>query len=408
MSEKLAEVYEQYDMEIISTRKGRGSTIINTADGMRILEPFRGSMVRLEQEYVLKQLFRERGCENLDHIIPNREGQLFTCDKYRQPHVLKKHFEGVECDMNVSEDLKRTVAALSNFHKEGMWVAKEFEERWNETRRLKEERRVAEIREALEDGEEMERVAYLYEISQSALEKAVKQEKMYTDNHKNYNELSAFDGEMSIENVKNRFVRHNAQINKIHKFVGRVKRRNSFENLFLEVCQDFYEQGLLCVKMLGEDVTDDRSVPAVLRSSNDILSRHYGICHGSFNQHNVILEENNVDIVHFERFSRGNQLNDLYQFCRKAMEKNHFDFELLMQLFEEYGKLIKLTAADYQYMYVMFSYPEKFWKIANGYYNSNKAFLSPKYLEKLETVIYQEKEKQEMLDAMKSIVFQRI
>ena len=57
MSEKLAEVYEQYDMEILSTRKGRGATILTTTDGLRILEPFRGSVTRLEQEYVLKELF---------------------------------------------------------------------------------------------------------------------------------------------------------------------------------------------------------------------------------------------------------------------------------------------------------------------------------------------------------------
>ena len=90
MSEKLSEVFEQYDMEITDTRKGRGSTILITKEGMRILEPFRGSMVRLEQEYVLKQLFLERGLERLDHIIPNRDGQLFTCDKYRQPYWQSK------------------------------------------------------------------------------------------------------------------------------------------------------------------------------------------------------------------------------------------------------------------------------------------------------------------------------
>ena len=50
------------------------------------------------------------------------------------------------------------------------------------------------------------------------------------------------------------------------------------------------------------------------------------------------------------------------------------------------------------FIYVLFSYPEKFWKIANGYYNSNKAFLSPKYTEKLQTVIEQEREKNAMLE----------
>lgn len=420
MSEKLAEVFEQYDMDMISTRKGRGSTIIELNDGLRILEPFRGSMARLEQEYVLKQLFLEKGISNMDYIIPNRDGQLFTCDKYRQPYVMKKHFDGRECDLHEKDDLLNVVNVMADFHKSGREVALEFEDRWNETRRHKEEMRVEEIRKAIEDGEEMERIAYLYEISQSALEKAIKKEKEHKENSKKTEEIH---DELS-EDVRDRFVRHNAQIRKIGRFVGKVRRRNAFENLFLEVYNGFYEQGLECTSMLANDMyggvldgykcEGDKGcdAPAVKDEMGDnicdnVLKRHYGICHGSFNQHNVIICPDITAIVHFERFTRGNQLNDLYQFSRKTMEKNHFDFDLLMSMLEAYSEKLKLDNEDYKYLYVLFSYPEKFWKIANSYYNSNKAFLSPKYLEKLETVICQEKEKQEMLGRMKTIVFEQ-
>ena len=224
MAEKLAEVFEQYDMEIIGTRKGRGSTIITTGDGMRILEPFRGSMVRLEQEYVLKQLFSEKGLNSLDSIIPNKDGQLFSCDKYRQPYVLKNHFEGEECDMTNPSNITDVVRALSEFHEKGKWVARRFEARWSETRREKEEQRVEEIRKVLEDGEELERVAYLYEISRSALQKAInEEEKQKKENERKLNDNSYID-ESYVEDVKTKFVRHNAQIRKIGRFVSKVKR----------------------------------------------------------------------------------------------------------------------------------------------------------------------------------------
>lgn len=83
------------------------------------------------------------------------------------------------------------------------------------------------------------------------------------------------------------------------------------------------------------------------------------------------------------------------------MEKNHFGFTQLEDIFNTYGEQIELTTEDYRYMYILFSYPEKFWKIANSYYNTSKAFLSPKYLEKLETVILQETEKHSMLEEYK-------
>ena len=37
MSEKLAEVFEQYDVGILGTRKGRGATILTTTEGSFIL-----------------------------------------------------------------------------------------------------------------------------------------------------------------------------------------------------------------------------------------------------------------------------------------------------------------------------------------------------------------------------------
>lgn len=406
MSEKLAEVFEQYDMNILSTKKGRGSTIITASDGIRILEPFRGSMSRLEQEYVLKQLFEERKCSNLDYIIPNKDGQLFTCDKYRQPYVMKQHYEGAECDMRNPEDIIPVIRALAEFHLQGRWVAGAFEDRWRKWCIVKEERRVEEIRKAIEDGEEMERIAYLYEISRSALQKAIESE----DN----NQFEAGDRKDQIEesyisDELDKFERHNAQIRKIGRFVSKVKRRNTFENLFLRVYTDFYNQGVKSVEMLtggiGQDSERYDRRNCSVNFVEKVLKNHYGICHGSFNQHNVIIGEDCIAIVHFERFSRGNQLNDLYQFSRKVMEKNNYDFALLKDILNAYSETINLNSEDYEYLYILFSYPEKFWKIANSYYNSSKAFLSPKYIEKLENVICQENEKKEMLDRMKGIVF---
>lgn len=404
MSEKLAEVYEQYDMEILSTKKGRGATILNTTDGFRILEPFRGSMVRLEQEYVLKQLFLKEGCSNLDYLIPNKEGQLFTCDKYRQPFVLKKHFEGNECDMHNPSDIVRAVEALARFHIYGKRVAVCFLDAWQDAQLEKERKRIAEIKRAIVDGEELERLAYIYEISQNALEEVLDSESMKgteplgTSDNENKKTTRAIDdmgkGKEIDSEIKNTFIRHNKELKKIKNYVTKVKRKNAFETLFLQVFSDYYRQGAQCVERLSHVLNIEQDI-----SGEHTFQRHYGICHGSYNQHNVIMNEEEEAIVHFEKFSRGNQLNDLYQFARKAMEKNHFDFVLLKDIFGAYSVKIELSKEDYQYMYVLFSYPEKFWKIANSYYNTNKAFLSPKYSEKLETVIQQETEKLTMLEA---------
>lgn len=398
MSEKLAEVYEQYDMEILSSKKGRGATILNTSKGTRILEPFRGNVTRLEQEYVLKRILVEHGCDYVDSFIMNREGQLLTYDKYRQPYVLKVHFEGEECDMHVVEDICRGIRLLAGFHLKGQQIIPDYNRAWNLHLLEKEQKRIEEIRQAIENGEELEKLASLYEISEAALENIlgeVASEENSIICNTDQPEITFIEASPKVKSVENLFWRHNQEMKKIQRFISKLKRKNEFEKTFLKVYQQFYEKGLESFHLI-QNLSLEMKDGTVAGRKN-----HYGICHGSFNQHNVILGENQDALVHFERFSKGNQLNDLYQFARKVMEKNEFDFSLLEKIFASYEEWIPLTKEDYQYIYILFSYPEKFWKIANSYYNTNKAFLSPKYLEKLETVISQETAKEKLLNDFK-------
>ena len=48
MNEKYVEALEQYELEIFSVRKGRGSWICETEDGCKLLKEYRGTVKRLE------------------------------------------------------------------------------------------------------------------------------------------------------------------------------------------------------------------------------------------------------------------------------------------------------------------------------------------------------------------------
>ena len=67
-------------------------------------------------------------------------------------------------------------------------------------------------------------------------------------------------------------------------------------------------------------------------------------------------------------------------------------------LLEAYEKERPISARSRIDLYYRLAYPEKFWKIANFYYNSGKAWIPGKNQEKLEKVIAQEKEKQHFLN----------
>ena len=65
------------------------------------------------------------------------------------------------------------------------------------------------------------------------------------------------------------------------------------------------------------------------------------------------------------------------------MEKSDWDISLGETLINEYNKERRLTDNDIALMAILLSYPEKFWKLINGYFNSGKAWIPRKKLEKL-------------------------
>jgi hypothetical protein len=79
------------------------------------------------------------------------------------------------------------------------------------------------------------------------------------------------------------------------------------------------------------------------------------------------------------------------------MEKNNWSVALGRDMLAAYEVIRRLDEYDRRDLYHRFAYPEKFWKIVNFYYNSPKAWIPEKNLEKLEKVLYQEKMKQKFL-----------
>ena len=116
MSEKLSEVWECYDMTIVSTYKGRGMNIVKTDKGIRVLQPLLTSESRLIQEAELKEALSGTGYTDIDVFVRNKEGELITCDRYHTPYVLKEYFDGRECNIHVEADMHLAVQNLARLH----------------------------------------------------------------------------------------------------------------------------------------------------------------------------------------------------------------------------------------------------------------------------------------------------
>lgn len=178
------------------------------------------------------------------------------------------------------------------------------------------------------------------------------------------------------------YEKHTRELIKVRNYVRSRKKKNEFEQKFQLHYPYYLEKAQEAVELL-------RNVPS---GEEDCL-----LCHGDYNQHNVLHTHEGCQIVHFEQLEYHYAVTDLANFLRKMMEKNNWRAQLGEEIIAAYDRVRPIPEPQYKQLYIMLRFPEKFWKIANHYSNSHKAWLSGRDLEKLGKVIAQEEEKEEFL-----------
>ena len=196
--------------------------------------------------------------------------------------------------------------------------------------------------------------------------------------------------EIPFENLKTEttshlFERKNRELRSIRKFIGKVRGKNDFELLYMDCFDSFYKEA-------------SHALAHLLKAEADLANTDCGMCPGAYHYHNVlILPDYSVATVNFESLCYQPYLLDLYLFLRKTLEKNHYDYAFFETGISGYSIYRHLTEKDFLFLYLLFLYPEKFWKISNQYYNHRKSWIPPRTLEKLQKVLAQNEERHSFL-----------
>ena len=121
------------------------------------------------------------------------------------------------------------------------------------------------------------------------------------------------------------------------------------------------------------------------------------LCHGNYNYHNVHFMDRDIVISNFEKMHRDYFVIDMYEMMRKLLEKYDWNIKLGHKLLADYDRERRITDSEISLLARMFSYPEKYWKIVNAYYNSKKSWMPVKNSEKLIKVIRQNRARWEFV-----------
>ena len=181
--------------------------------------------------------------------------------------------------------------------------------------------------------------------------------------------------------------RHTKELKKIYQFISKRKKKSDFELLYMSCFGEFYSQ---CQEICSQMA--ERNLHA--EEARQFLS------HGDFNYHNVIFAMGNPVFLQFSKSGYGLQIFDFCNFMRKIMEKYCWDETLGIAMIEEYHRLNPLDEYTFWQMYYRMAFPEKFWKLANRYYVSNKAWISRQNYEKLEKELRQNHHRMRYLERM--------
>ncbi len=328
-------ILEKYCVEVEVLRKVRGGFLCETEQGVLFLKELSSSDKKMPYVQFLCEQLSEQGNICADEIFPNKEGVYVSeIPGERQKFILKRWVGSRECDIKREREVLEATKVLAQLHNEMDIVSKQ----------------VVLMQESL-----------AYDVR-----------------------WDDFSGRHFLEELN----RRNRELNKVRRFVRKKVSKGEFEVVYLKEFQKIYDIAAKVVELLKEECYEELYRSALQNKS---------IAHGDYNHHNIIYRDGRAVITNFERFQINIPGSDLYYFMRKILEKKNWNEELGEKMLRVYQGIRPLSETEKSYIGLRLLYPEKFWKITNYYYNSNKAWISEKSVEKLNAVILQMEQKKRFL-----------
>lgn len=207
--------------------------------------------------------------------------------------------------------------------------------------------------------------------------------------HRKLCKIADIEWEQFGENdLREEYRRHNREMKKVRSFVRTKPAKGDFELVFLKYFDSMYAQA-------------EQAEQRLLSSDYEALCKKSEmdrtIVHGDYNYHNILMTQNGVATTNFDRCHPDIQLSDVYYYLRKSMEKCGWNEAAAGRILKAYQEIKPLSEKEMEHLAIRLAYPEKFWKIVNTYYRSNKAWIPGKNIEKLKTAIMQTEKKKQFL-----------
>ena len=140
--------------------------------------------------------------------------------------------------------------------------------------------------------------------------------------------------------LRDEYLRHNQELRKIRKFIRKKGASSVFEKDYLASVEWFLQRAQYAVELLDETEYD---------SLREKVWREGQVCHGEYNQHNVLMlkgEDETAAVTNFGHWNFDIQMADLYRFMRKILEKYNWNLNLAQEMLREYHSIRPISEPE--------------------------------------------------------------
>jgi CotS family spore coat protein len=176
--------------------------------------------------------------------------------------------------------------------------------------------------------------------------------------------------------LPNNFQKRLSDISKMKKKA--IKERGKFDTLFLDWVDYFYK--------LGEDALDKLNLSKYYELVEQSKKQGY-FCHHDYTHSNIILNEHKTYIINFDSCCVELKVYDLTNLLRRKMRKCNWDIKEAKNIIDEYNGIEPISRDEFEVLRIMLQFPQKFWRVANRYYNSRHGWAEKIYMSKLNEVV---------------------
>ena len=270
MNDRAVSVFENYDVKILGTAKGRGALLAETEQGWLILKEYTGPEARLELQEKLLQAVRDAGFPGAEQLLRNKEGELLTRDQDRTAYIVKTWFDGRECNLRDVKECQNAARTLGRLHL----------------------------------AMEQPQLAAQYTGRPFSLERE------YARHNRELKKVRRYLREKGQKSDFERFLLH-------HYDRFYEKALETEEQLKTETAD---REAAVCAALAGgpeaHRASAAKGVPEAHRRAADTGGC---FCHGDFQHHNLLCCRDGFAVINFEKYLVDNPVRDLYLFLRKLL-----------------------------------------------------------------------------------------